>query len=262
MFLSRSFHVQVEGQWKRCSYKDQVLKTQSGDKVICPDPVRVCPTFYCVRDCLGTERRCDYDLGKCVCGGVNGTCVRDGAEEDTSFYDPSSQNSSLPEDSPLSDYYVPTVRALKDEQRRFDLQDWKIIAIALSCAAVASALLFFFFKWKYRAVDGNVDGAEDEQEHSARDPNKDKMIASVVVDMRMNNPNMHDVLERVSETDISMTDTEGAGTIVSNLSITDSDAYGIEPLENDVQEVHIDPLASPDAPSIVRRRNVHDTHVH
>ena len=41
--------------------------------------------------------------------------------------------------------------------------------------------------------------------------NKDKAVASVLVDMRMNDPSRHDVLlQRASETDASLTETEGS----------------------------------------------------
>lgn len=35
----------------------------------CPDPVKVCPTFYCPYDCLDTNNGiCDYNTGLCMCG--------------------------------------------------------------------------------------------------------------------------------------------------------------------------------------------------
>jgi len=145
--------------------------------------------------------------------------------------------------------------------------------IALSCAAFVAALVVLFcVSRKRRAADSSNVNAENadadthiHENSPARNPNKDKMIASVVVDMRMNDPNLQDVLERVSETDVSMTDTEGAGTIVSNLSISEPNTYSIDPLDEEGHEVHIDPLAPPGGttPScIVRRRNIHDTHQH
>jgi hypothetical protein len=88
---------------------------------------------------------------------------------------------------------------------------------------------------------------------SDTDPNKDKMIASVVVDLRMNTPQLRDdaLQDRASETDLSLTDTDGGGTHVTDLSI-DFQAGGVG-LDDSLEE-YVDPLA---APSVVRRRNVH-----
>ena len=73
----RTLRVQIDGSWKVCSRKGEILTPRSsirntdGSKAIvsvhCPDPIRTCPTFYCHRDCLGTDRHCDYNVGKCVC---------------------------------------------------------------------------------------------------------------------------------------------------------------------------------------------------
>lgn len=36
--------------------------------VVCPDPARMCPSFYCPHDCLDEEGGvCDYDQGQCMC---------------------------------------------------------------------------------------------------------------------------------------------------------------------------------------------------
>ena len=36
--------------------------------VVCPDPARMCPSFYCPHDCLEEEGGvCDYELGQCMC---------------------------------------------------------------------------------------------------------------------------------------------------------------------------------------------------
>lgn len=108
---------------------------------------------------------------------------------------------------------------------------------------------------------GNVETEIDDDDGDAVQPeaaNKDKMIATVVVDMRIHSPNLQQgvlELERMSETDLSMTDTEGNGTIITDLS-TDPANNDIARLE-DVPEVHIDPLAPP---NIVRRRNIHEIH--
>jgi hypothetical protein len=250
-----SFHVQVDGVWKRCRYKDQMIETAVGDRVFCPDPIHVCPTFYCQRDCLGTDRICNYTQGKCVCAG---NCS-DG-EGPESFYDPSANSSSsLPdEDSPLSDYYVPTSRMLRDE-RRVNLDDWQIICVSLAFILPFCLVIYWFYRKRQASLDqpdvneNDFDGHEAPAVRSSTDPNKDKMIASVVVDLRMNTPHLRDdaLQDRASETDLSLTDTDGGGTYVTDLSI-DFQAGGLSVDESPRE--YVDPLA---APSVVRRRNVH-----
>lgn len=248
----RSFHVQVDGMWMQCVFKDQVLLSANGDRVICPDPVRVCPTFYCERDCLGTMKICDFDKGMCVCN--SSSCM---PEHDATFYDPTLQqeDDSLPdEDSPLSDYYVPTSRVLKNERRRLNLSDWAIAFISLACAVFVAAGFFLVQRRKTRSQSGPPDDGPDNASSPAVNPNKDKMMASIVVDLRMNGPNRSDILDgRSSETDLSMTDTDGGGTHVTDLQLEPEDGFfGF----GDLPEVHVDPLAPP---PVVRRRNVHDT---
>jgi Leishmanolysin len=256
-----SFHVQVDGVWKQCAHKDQVIETARGDRVFCPDPIRVCPTFYCQRDCLGTDRVCNYTQGKCVCAG---NCSTD-SEGPENFYDGQSNTStSLPdEDSPLSDYYVPTSRMLRDE-RRFLLDDWEIACLSLGCFVVLGLAAYWFYQTRQAnlalsddAGDNPDDRAAEPVGGSALDPNKAKMIASVVLDLRMNTPNLRDdaLPDRASETDLSLTDTEGGGTYVTDLSSSDfpsgnGEGFGSEGSPGD----YVDPLA---APCVVRRRNVH-----
>lgn len=121
----RTLRVQVDGFWRICSEKDQELVSRSGDQIICPDPIRVCPTFFCQYDCLGTRGGiCDYEQGQCVCtdptddggapsgdepGLVNeptlSQCEPQDEEANPVFFGPRTGEDGLPdEDSPLSDY--------------------------------------------------------------------------------------------------------------------------------------------------------------
>ena len=69
----RTLRVQVDGVWEVCSKQGEILTpaksiiSMDGSNGIvsihCPDPIRTCPTFYCSRDCLGTDRYCDYSVG-------------------------------------------------------------------------------------------------------------------------------------------------------------------------------------------------------
>lgn len=61
--------VKVDGYWKPCSYGGQIMSVwwNPNDYVVCPDPSRMCPTFYCPDDCLREGGICDYHTGQCMC---------------------------------------------------------------------------------------------------------------------------------------------------------------------------------------------------
>ena len=334
----RTLRIQVNGDWKICSYKDEVLFTTDSstgsttdkvETVICPDPIRVCPTFYCHRDCLGSSRLCDYNKGKCICGGtvssnsshadyvdwsgksfanINETevvmCDAPNSNESLdqrnteSFYVPEDNDDTtgLPtSDSPLSDYYYKTERNLKAESSsNFWNRRWKGI-ISGSGALLLLILISFVSYFGYgRRLPAFEVGAEnlDEDDLSRNDaslnPNKDKLMASVVVNIRMNDTNLQrfwreDPLStRDSETDLSMTDTDGVsdimgsldcsmelpstlleygGTIVDLASHDNEESTNIRNvggLNGEFTNVYVDPLAPPSTQipqkPIVRRR--------
>jgi len=65
----QSLLVKVDGYWKPCSYAGQVISVwwNPNDYVVCPDPSRMCPTFFCPNDCFGEGGNCDYQTGQCMC---------------------------------------------------------------------------------------------------------------------------------------------------------------------------------------------------
>lgn len=202
----RSLHVKVDGVWRLCESRDQELKVLDGEFVVCPDPRRVCPTFYCHHDCLGTSGRCDYDTGACVCGALNETNALNEtmgipADHSTNISGvcrreqiPGKKNRTLlempHEDSPLSDYYVPFKESLRNDQSL--LLTRLQLAVLLIFLVIIAAATFWYFQ-----LQGGNETAEGTDESggppipptsSSPNPNKDKMIATVLVDMRMNSP--------------------------------------------------------------------------
>lgn len=245
----RSLRVQVDGSWHTCIREGQEIKSwTTGDVAVCPDPIRVCPTFYCPRDCLGTKRICDYKLGSCVCSGSD--CeeedVQDVKEGPSSsprparvaFYSPpeSASQSSQPEkDSPLGDIYFPTERSLREADEDKDKIRWEVpIGFCILVALVA--FITVHHRRRKRRLPftlAQVDNDDDDVDRNfattnrttgtsptATTANKHKMIATVVVDLRMNDPqrsNYRDVLiQRGSETDASMTETEGGSSVTTS----------------------------------------------
>jgi hypothetical protein len=244
----RSLRVQVDGSWHTCTREGQEIKSwTTGDIAVCPDPIRVCPTFYCPRDCLGTNHVCDYALGSCVCSGSD--CEEEEVEEEdpssntshpprVAFYSPpeSASEPSQPEkDSPLGDIYFATERSLRESDEDTDKVQWEV-PIGFCVLAVLVALITVHHRRRQRRlpvtsaqVDDDDDGNDPDgifatataaDEISPTTANKHKMIATVVVDLRMNDPRFphyRDVLiQRGSETDGSMTETEGGSSVTTS----------------------------------------------
>lgn len=320
----RTLRIQVNGDWKVCSYKDEVIVTSDPntspttdmvEKIICPDPIRVCPTFYCHRDCLGSSRLCDYNIGRCICGGSssgnsssadyvdwNGksfaninddealTCYGPNSSESLdqrnaeSFYVPEENDDTtgLPtSDSPLSDYYYKTERNLKEESSRsFWNRTWKGVVSGSGALLFIVLFLFVFYHGYGRRLVALERGAENGDDcgddnlstnDAALNPNKDKLMASVVVNIRMNDTNLQrlrredPLSSRDSETDMSMTDTDGVSDVMGSLdfsmelastalehggTIVDLASYDNEVnsrndggLNGDFTNVYVDPLA-------------------
>jgi hypothetical protein len=164
-------------------------------------------------------------------------------------------NQDLPdEDSPLADYYVPSERALKEDNPIFieDIRYLVVVAVIFALGIVA-----FIWIWlrRNRAFDTQLaDGGADDSPptDATHNPNKDKMIASVIVDLRVNGPSQsqyRDALrERESETDVSLTDTEGTGFTNAANSAENAGAgasiFGLHRAENE----------APQGDRIIRRR--------
>lgn len=232
----QSLRLQVDGIWEVCHHKDDVIIPKSALEhfqasgffsstetisVICPDPVRVCPTFYCKRDCLGTNQICDYNAGECVC--PNGGELDDGLckpSNTTAFFMEEATETGLPDpNDPVAAIYVPKARLLHDESRRFWTKRNSILVSAL-LGAVGAMLSFLVRVYIGRTAGKATSEDDDDSSPDAppttepRNSEKDKMVASLVVDLRMHHPELQErddtLRNRDSETDTSMTDTESS----------------------------------------------------
>jgi hypothetical protein len=276
----RSLRIKVDRTWNLCEEADQEIV--GGDlTVICPDPRRICPTFYCPYDCLGTGGRCDYRSGKCLCDypGIDDEILwqvcrvqeDDESSGKGSFrpilrpVEPENLGSVIPHpDSPFADYYVPTKRAL-DELEDEPLPPW---AIALSAVGgfvflvVAVWCLQKFCSDKFLSLFRSEDGLGNDGVVINRD--KDKMVASVLFDMRIRANE-----DSIAETDEQLTESEVAsgvrGSSISDFSsrrssefsevdvsqdeITEEDIRQLRGEEEDFQELTEEPW-------IIRRRKI------
>ena len=270
----RTFRIQLDGNWEICSFKNDVLYASNGDVIYCPDPIRICPTFYCDRDCLGTKQICNYTLGTCVCNNKTGPC-NNGTQVSASFYEPPESAAGLLQiESTMYDYYVTSMSVLVGQKSR-KLPTWHIVLMSVGGSVLVVVIIFFLW-WRHKARPGVSDAGDgtDDAGGQAPNPNKDKMIASIVVDMRMRDPNLQNgragiFVDRSSETDLSMTDTDGeADSRNDSMELDeeleeDADSQGLYMINGDpLAPVGSDPLAPPhspnsdalDPPCTVRRR--------
>jgi Leishmanolysin len=202
----RSLLVQIAGSWRHCKSKDDKLKVFEDGYIVCPDPRRVCPTFYCQRDCLGTSGRCDYTSGACVCNNTSGTsaAIENGTgtlenatgfcrhgERESLFAADATRNASLSamphEGSPLSDYYFVNKTSLQGYRTPI-MTTWQAVVLTIAVVIVflfVAALLWYF---RLRHVVGMTDGGGDGDSPGTTqvpNPDKHKMIAAVLVDLRI-----------------------------------------------------------------------------
>lgn len=189
---------------------------------------------------------------------------------------------------------VPNARVLREEPE-IALEPWSFaLVIVGSVLTVGTAILILWWLLRRRRdansaqepgsddPDGGGGLVQDDGPNpddglaSRSSPSKDKMLASVVVDLRMNDSNRRRrgllrgnddiLLQRASETDVSLTETEGSAAergdtsgeqfepTFADLSMEMSDMNQEEDDDNN----DIDTLMN--STGIVRRRNVHDMH--
>mmetsp|Transcript_20271 Transcript_20271/g.56357 ORF Transcript_20271/g.56357 Transcript_20271/m.56357 type:complete len:512 (-) Transcript_20271:81-1616(-) len=220
----RTLRVKVGEDWHICEHADKAIESETV-KITCPDPRRICPTFFCPYDCLGTRGECDYNSGKCLCRYENATepgqtfldvC---GIEEETQELEIRNTTASTttlrpilhkkgkidslmpPADTKISDYYVSDVYHLDSHPRLIDA--WGLLILSITALVLVSFLvvLFFFRKpllegttftrniirfWKRKRWDPRADdGIGIGGSIHGSTRDKHKMVASVLVDMRI-----------------------------------------------------------------------------
>jgi hypothetical protein len=273
----RSLRIKVDGFWKLCESADQVLRVSddSGHSVVCPDPRRVCPTFFCRYDCLGTGGHCDYGSGDCLCvfDGDSGTeeqpCGElqdeDNPEKQTPFLRPVLQvdekgHPEMPHpDSPLADYYVVTKESLKNDKTPL-LEKWAIILTCSGGLVLATGIIAMIVS-KKRSIE--EDGADlwfrrenvIENDGLVGNRNKDKMLATVLVDMRIQNRE-----ESLVETDSQITESEPSVGARSESSRSDISGRSVsentDVTQEDILEEDIHGSTVTQPQTIIRRRNI------
>jgi hypothetical protein len=278
----RSLRIKVDGIWKLCQSADHVLRVSddSGHSVVCPDPRRVCPTFFCPYDCLGTGGLCDYESGKCICvsNGDNGeevlTCGRqdedDPKKQKHLFLRPILQvdekgHPEMPHpDSPLADYYVVLKESLKNDETPL-LETWALILTCFGGLVLATGVIALIISKKRNVEEDGADlwfRRENiiENDGLVGNRNKDKMVATVLVDMRMHNGE-----ESLVETDSQITESEpSAGARSESMSDISrrSVSEDTDGTQDDILEEDIHGTAVTEPQTIIRRRNINGETVH
>ena len=237
----QTLHVKVDGTWRRCEKAGQQLTVGSDSTVVvtCPDPVRTCPTFYCSRDCLGTDGICDFQTGDCLCHEdiLNPTaqntthlvpCQENNAINSSSivtdsFHVTVEENALLAE-TQLSDYYVTDSSNLKNDRPSI-LGKFGIILVSLGSFVLIMFLAlgawryivfidlgaFAFLSrlcWLSKAPDIGLDVPQEIEVHHR---NKVKFVASMLLNLRLQNPQHPGPDSYISEVGI-MSETGGSFT--------------------------------------------------
>ena len=220
----RSLRVKVDEEWHICAEADQIIYSGSVT-ITCPDPRRICPTFFCPYDCLGTDGKCDYKSGQCLCEYKNGTdpeqdildvCgytveeIKESKNSTSTTLRPILQSikkkdAMPPPDTKISDYYVPDVLHLDDR----NLMDaWGIAILTFTILLLltffvaiftfqkpmkeASAMACNYLGFFRKRTDDDIDDNDGDNFNggagsgSGSNTEKHKMVASVLVDMRIN----------------------------------------------------------------------------
>ena len=232
----RSLRVKIDQTWHRCEEADQVI-VRGIISVLCPDPRRICPTFYCPYDCLGTGGQCDYTDGQCLCEvpGIDQEgapfflpCGQELVDQSSSTGsvvmrpNESDQKDELPPpDSPLSDYYVPTERALVERDSP-PLENWMIALLGLGSSTMILMVAFVYYRYTHQSERDSIwaqawlhrTNAQDESsapvtnDNESRNRNKDKMVATILVDLRIHGNAQGS--ESLADTEEEMTESEAS----------------------------------------------------
>lgn len=289
-----SLRIKVEDRWHVCEQPNQTIFATSVT-IDCPDPRRVCPTFFCPYDCLGTDGQCDYSSGKCLCEYMNSTMnetmlddcgmIEEFEEMDGSTLrpilrpdEPGKRDPAVPPpDHTLSDYYVADEQSLEDSPI---LEAFAVAFISLTGVLVVSfigMLLYLREKsdkttlfdslWFFRRHEDRNDGSRDGE--SAPNLDKDKMVATVLVDMRIRNNDRWrrrqepGSSESVDETEGRLTESEAASgpESMSDMSSRRSEASSeLDTSQNELNVEDLPPETVEEPQGIRRRRVVPDAH--
>jgi hypothetical protein len=248
----QSLMVKVDGYWKTCSYAGQIISVwwNPNDYVTCPDPSRMCPTFFCPQDCFREGGICDYDTGQCMCAVAQSTT---NSTTNSSFhlrvpyprFEPCSTEGGFlhtligANGSPsqvverinfeLPEYYVENITLLTNDRRNFDDKVSHMFAqlstgevVSLVCSFVLCAIFTFIvysqvmkcYRRRYQVAkslskvkfsvgslsgllssasraslndtghDDNDDSLPHPRRPTSHNPQKDKMVATLLVQMR------------------------------------------------------------------------------
>ena len=290
----RSLRVKVDEEWHICAEADQIIYSGSVT-ITCPDPRRICPTFFCPYDCLGTDGKCDYKSGQCLCEYKNGTdpeqdildvCgytveeIKESKNSTSTTLRPILQSikkkdAMPPPDTKISDYYVPDVLHLDDR----NLMDaWGIAILTFTILLLltffvaifmfqkpmkeASAMACNYLGFFRKRTDDDIDDNDGDNFNggagsgSGSNTEKHKMVASVLVDMRINSEQnwrwrrsgRRDLNESIAETEDpspppSDAVSEPSSRQIENMSDSDLDS-----------NTSRDNLPPEELPQVIRRR--------
>jgi len=225
--------VQVDGTWMTCESDGQHLAYEhEASYVICPYARRLCPTFHCPGNCLaqGGVGVCEANSGTCLCHGDD--CEE---EHNITSYTLSSDITML--EASVADYYFLSSDELIDDEKDIFEQTARMfnhmspadvigfVACSLVAVVLGVVVILFFIRmcrqgkngnlrlrklsdcfqrfwlrseWTVSAMQSNAAG----HSNNVINPNKPKMVATVLYDQRVHENNNSDAVQKKSATDI------------------------------------------------------------
>jgi hypothetical protein len=237
---------------------------------------------------LGTGGHCDYTSGQCLCEynstemdnkTVLNTCgiVPEVAETESSTVRPMLRPTEPekldpavpPPGTPLSDYYVSDVDKLEDQHLVMDAGVIALVSLGVFILLSLALTLLLTRSKKEGTASSALFGCvkkrtarEGDESHpvASRHREKDKMIASVLVDMRIHGI-QRNLSESLADTDDRLTESEvGSGPLSESMSDRSSDRCEEAISDVDTSQDGVDDDV--DQPQVIRRRRiVSDFHV-
>jgi len=170
----KTLRLKVDGKWEVCKEEGEILELRgrNSDHIICPNPSRTCPSFYCPRNCLEIEgAMCDYNTGECTCSPETVNCKNSTVHEKLIFVDNVTEMA----------LYFSNATVLANDRRGF----FEKTQIAFEKMTTKQILIVLFFLVLGVLLVIIVVYNLIKHLENRRGEEKEKMVATVLVDLRV-----------------------------------------------------------------------------
>ena len=175
----QTLRMKIDGNWKTCDFEGQLIKLRgrNSDHVICPNPSRTCPSFYCPRNCLEFAGGvCSYATGQCVCPLGSEDC------NTPLLY----ENSVDGENITSMALYFTDATVLSNDHKSF-FEKTQMAFEKMTTKRILYMLLLIIGCLLFTTISVYSVVRILEKKNKTRQLDKDKMIATMLVDLRVRN---------------------------------------------------------------------------